>query len=129
MLFVQSNTMVLQILTKTHKKRIPSVFIVLQTMTISVMCYFIGRNFSEQKLSPISWILAKFAKVNVARFFMDIDPQKFMNAKNIFFLNSQKLIFAKKIKNRIFNSFYLFQTTNFIKLVQILKRFSQELNS
>ena len=52
--------------------------------------YFRGRNFREQKLSRISRILAKFAKVNVTKFFKDIDSQKFMNAKNIFFLKSRK---------------------------------------
>ena len=64
----------------------------------------------------------------------DIDSQKFMNAKNIFFLNSRKSMFAKttttkKIKDKNFNSLYLFQTSNLVKQVQILKRFSQELSS
>ena len=64
-----------------------------------------------------------FAKVDAAKFSKDIDSQKFMNMKNIFFLNSGKLML---IKNKYFNSFYLFQTTNLVKLIQI---FSQELSS
>ena len=102
-----------------------------QTMVkFSSMNYFRGGNFREQKLSRISRILAKFAKVNVAKFFRDIDSRKFMNAKNIFFLEfGQVNVRQKKIKNKNFNSFYLLQTTNLVKLVQISKRFSQELSS
>ena len=35
----------------------------------------------------------------------------------------------KRVKTKSFNSLYLFQTTNLVKLVEILKRFSQELSS
>ena len=50
-----------------------------------------------------------------------------MNVKNIFFLNSGKLMLKLMlIKNKYFNSFYLFQTTNLVKLIQF---FSQELSS
>ena len=57
---------------------------------------------------------------------------KVYERKKFFFLEfakgnvcEKKLI---KLKKNV-NSFYLFQTTNLVKLVQILKRFSQELSS
>ena len=64
--------------------------------------HFRGRNFREQKLSQISRILAKFLKVNVAKYFKDIDLRKFMNAKNSFFLEFVKVnVREKKLKTKI----------------------------
>ena len=73
---------------------------------------------------------SQIREINFREFFQRHRFAKVYECEKYFFLEFAKVnVRKKKIKNKNFNSFYLFQTANLVKLVQILKRFSQELSS
>ena len=61
----------------------------------SILVYFKGRNFREQKLSRISRIFALFAKVYVAKFSELSHSRKFLFTKFSYECHSRKFMFAK----------------------------------
>ena len=61
--------------------------------------YFNGTNFRGQKLSRISRILAIFAKVYSAEYFVRTHSRKLIPAKFVVFINSRKLIPVQKTQN------------------------------